>query len=141
GPRAGTTNGSSASSSNAGPPYNASSGASATGGGAGAGSGAASQGQATSTAAPVAAPDLPVVSGLTPDRGPRSGGTWVTIEGSGFTGTTVVRFGSHAARFVVLSDSRLRAEAPAGAAGSVDVEVTTPPGTSVPSPSGRYSYQ
>lgn len=40
----------------------------------------------------VAVPD-PVVTGMTPDRGPRGGGTRVQVSGRGLGGTTQVRFG------------------------------------------------
>jgi len=73
----------------------------------------------------------PVIDSLTPASGPATGNTSVQIRGSGFTGTTAVRFGSAAASFVVNSDASISAEVPAGT-GSVDVTVTTPIGTSAP---------
>ncbi|NVM97828.1 hypothetical protein G6035_04015 [Arthrobacter sp. SDTb3-6] len=54
----------------------------------------------------------------------------VTISGSGFTGTTGVKFGaSNATSFQVVSDTSLTAVMPAGSAGSAQITVTTPNGT------------
>jgi hypothetical protein len=69
-----------------------------------------------------------------PDSGRTSGGTAVTVTGSGFTGTTAVRFGSaDAGSFTVKDDSSLTAVAPPGS-GTADVTVTTPGGTSAARP-------
>jgi len=81
------------------------------------------------------------VTGVEPDEGPLAGGTSVTITGSGFTGATGVSFGStSAASFKVNSDSSITAVAPADK-GTVDVEVTTPAGTSPTSPADQFSYR
>lgn len=70
------------------------------------------------------------VTSVGPNRGPRDGGTVVTITGSGFSKATAVRFGQSDARsFTVTSDSSITAVAPAGS-GIVDVTVTTAAGTS-----------
>lgn len=83
----------------------------------------------------------PTVTGLLPSSGPIGGGTWVTISGSGFAGTTGVRFGTaQALAVVVVSGTELRAEAPPHAAGTVDVVVTVPDGTSATSPADGYTY-
>ena len=72
----------------------------------------------------VAAP--PSIGSLTPAVGPVTGGTSVTIAGTGFTGATAVTFGgTPAASFSVGSDTSISATAPAHAAGAVDVTVTT----------------
>ena len=78
----------------------------------------------------------PIVSTLTPNSGPVAGGT-TTITGSGFTGTTQVRFGSLTSAFTVNSDNQVSATAPAGS-GTVPVTVTTPGGTSTGN--APYSY-
>ena len=75
----------------------------------------------------------PTVTGVTPNHGPPSGGSRVTITGTNFTGATVVRFGPvEAPSFEVESDTRIVAEAPAFAGGEEDaagVYVTTSGGT------------
>ncbi|MGW0616268.1 IPT/TIG domain-containing protein [Streptomyces sp. NPDC002765] len=80
----------------------------------------------------VAAP-TPVVTGLAPSNGPTSGGTSVTLTGTGFTGATAVTFaGVPAASFTVNSASQITAVTPSGSAGAAVVTVTTPGGTSAP---------
>ncbi|MFF2148937.1 IPT/TIG domain-containing protein [Kitasatospora sp. NPDC058190] len=71
----------------------------------------------------------PVITALSPASGPTGGTNIVTINGSGFTGATLVQFGSASALFTVVSDAQITATAPAGT-GSVPVTVTTPAGTS-----------
>jgi hypothetical protein len=64
----------------------------------------------------------PTVSGFTPTAGPETGGTVVTITGTGFTGTDDVLFGGDsAADFTVDSDTQITATTPAGTG---DVPVT-----------------
>ena len=83
---------------------------------------------------------LPVVGGLGPTSGSANGGTTVVVRGTGFTGASAVNFGGYAANFVVNSDAMLTAIAPAQAAAVVDVTVATPAGTSSTSPSDRFTY-
>ncbi|MGW2562063.1 IPT/TIG domain-containing protein [Streptomyces sp. NPDC001514] len=71
----------------------------------------------------------PVVSSLNPNKGPTAGGTAVTINGSGFTGVTAVRFGTVSASFTVISTSQITATSPAGS-GTVNVTVVATSGTS-----------
>lgn len=72
----------------------------------------------------------PVLAEVDPARGPTSGGNTVTLSGSGFTGATMVKFGTTAATsFTVVSAVQITAVAPAGA-GTVPVTVTTAGGTS-----------
>jgi hypothetical protein len=83
---------------------------------------------------------LPTVTGLVPTNGPAAGGTAVQIAGTGFTGATAVLFGTNGATsFTVDSDTQISAVSPAGS-GIVDVVVTAPTGTSVPSAGSRFSY-
>ena len=80
----------------------------------------------------------PKVTGVSPSEG--SPGTRVSIVGSGFTGTTAVRFGTTAATGVtVVSDTALSVTAPPGH-GAVAVTVTTPSGTSAASPADQFTY-
>ncbi len=82
----------------------------------------------------------PTITSITPVRGPAAGGTTVTITGTGFTGATAVHFGATAApSFTVYSDVEIRAVSPAGA-GTVDVTVTTPGGTSTTSSADHFTY-
>ncbi len=83
----------------------------------------------------------PVVKSLTPASGSTAGGSTVTISGTSFTNATDVSFGSVAATsFTVLSETLIVAVAPAQAAGTVDVRVTTPSGTSAIVTADQFSY-
>ncbi len=82
----------------------------------------------------------PVVDGLDTTGGPVDGGTTVTIWGSGFTGATEVDFGGVPADFVVLDDNSITVTSPPGDAGTVDVTVTTPLGTSPIGPGDQFTY-
>jgi hypothetical protein len=81
----------------------------------------------------------PTVTRLLPNHGSTAGGMSVEILGKGLTGASAVRFGSVASSsFVVHSDESISAIAPAEAAGSVPVTVTTPNGTSGEGP--RFTF-
>jgi hypothetical protein len=83
----------------------------------------------------------PTVTVVTPATGNTAGGPLVTVLGTGFTGSTAVKFGTAtASSFTVLSDTALTVNAPAGSAGTVDVTVTTPSGTSSTGSADHYSY-
>jgi hypothetical protein len=72
----------------------------------------------------------PTVTAISPNQGPTSGGTAVTITGTNFTGATGVTMGGAAATSVaVVNATTITATTPAHAAGAVDVAVTTPGGT------------
>ncbi len=73
----------------------------------------------------------PAVTALSPAEGACNGATIVTITGANFTssGMTVV-FGTVPATFTYLSSTQIVAVAPVQGAGVVDVQVTTPGGTS-----------
>ena len=82
----------------------------------------------------------PTVSGLAPNTGGSSGGTAVTVSGTNFTGATAVAFGANpATSFTVNNATTITATAPAGS-GSVDVQVTTPQGTSATSANDQFTY-
>ncbi|MFZ7336941.1 autotransporter domain-containing protein [Comamonas jiangduensis] len=88
----------------------------------------------------VAAGAIPVVSAIAPSSGPSSGGTTVTITGTGFGGATAVTFGaSSATGFTVNSATQITATAPAGT-GTVDIRVTTAGGTSATSAADQFTY-
>jgi len=83
----------------------------------------------------------PSVSSVSPTTGPKTAGTLVTITGSNLSGATAVKFGSTAASgFTVVSAASITATAPAGSAGTVDVTVTTPGGTSATNSGDHYTY-
>ncbi|MFJ7199736.1 MULTISPECIES: IPT/TIG domain-containing protein [unclassified Streptomyces] len=76
---------------------------------------------------------VPVITVVAPSSGPASGGTSVTLTGTGFTGATAVTFaGIPATSFTVNSASQITAVTPAGNAGAAVVTVTTPGGVSAP---------
>lgn len=83
------------------------------------------------TAAPAAAgaDPAPILTSVTPNSGQTTGGTPVTLTGTGFLGATAVQFGTAAAGYTVVSDTEISATSPAGA-GTVAVTVTAPSGTS-----------
>jgi hypothetical protein len=73
---------------------------------------------------PNTAQEPPTVSGISPNNGPATGGTVVTIAGTNFTGTSQVNFGNvPATSFTVNSDQSITATAPGQSAGPVDVTV------------------
>jgi hypothetical protein len=82
----------------------------------------------------------PSVTGLSLTSGSTGGGTVVSISGSGFTGATAVNFGSVAAAFTVQTDGWITATAPPQAAGTIDVTVMTPSGTSSTGPADQFTY-
>ncbi|HLX88505.1 MAG TPA: IPT/TIG domain-containing protein [Acidimicrobiales bacterium] len=98
--------------------------------------GVASGASATSTA--------PNVGAVVPDHGPTvvpNGGWFVTITGTNLFGASAVTFGGvPAVSFVAKSNSVIKAFAPSGTAGTVDVEVTTSAGTNSPTASDDFTY-
>jgi hypothetical protein len=92
----------------------------------------------------------PVITSVSPNSGSIYGGNYggsthtafnVVITGSNFTGVTAVAFGSTpAVSFTFNSDTQITAVAPAQAAGTVDIRVTTAPGTSAVSNADKYTY-
>ena len=96
---------------------------------------------ATSTASQFTYEAAPTVAGISPIAGPLGGGTPVTIIGTGFTGATVVDFGtSPATNLDVVNDTTITANSPAGT-GTVDVTVTSPGGTSATSTADQFTYE
>ena len=93
---------------------------------------------AVSSPTPQSTPDI---TSLSPIVGDISGGTSVTLTGTGFTGTTAVDFGSTpAASFTVNSSSSVTAVSPAGMAGTVDVTAINSFGTSATSSADHFTY-
>ena len=74
---------------------------------------------------------VPTVTEMGPTSGTTSGGTSVTIAGTGLFGATAVNFGgTGATSFTVNSATQITATTPAHVAGTVEVTVTTAGGTS-----------
>lgn len=87
-------------------------------------------------------PTPPAVTGVSPASGPTAGGTTVKITGSHLTGATNVKFGNQdASSLNVDNDGQITATAPPGSAGTIDITVTTPAGTSATTPADQYTYQ
>jgi hypothetical protein len=82
----------------------------------------------------------PKVTSISPSSGPTAGGTSVTITGTGFTGATTVRFGSVSAMFALKSSTKIVAVSPAQSAGTRDISVITPGGTTVAVTADRFTY-
>ncbi len=83
----------------------------------------------------------PTVTSISPAAGPTAGGTSVTITGTNFTGATAVKFGTtDADSYTVDSATQITATAPAHAASTVDVTITTASGTSATSANDQFTY-
>ncbi|MGA2522145.1 MAG: IPT/TIG domain-containing protein [Acidimicrobiales bacterium] len=84
----------------------------------------------------------PVIQGVRPKAGSTLGGNHVTISGADFTNITAVDFGSTPATdFIVDSPNAITAEAPAHAAGTVDITVTNLSGTTSPTDNAdKYTF-
>ena len=81
----------------------------------------------------------PALFSAAPFTGPAAGGTAVTLIGTNLTGTTAVTFGGVAATsVVVVNDNTVTCVTPAVAAGVVDVNLTTPYGTTALT--GGFTY-
>jgi hypothetical protein len=84
---------------------------------------------------------VPTVTGIAPAKGPLTAGTVVTITGTNLAGPTGVKFGATAATAVTeVSPTQVKATAPAGSAGTVDITVTTSGGTSIANAADKYTY-
>ncbi|MFF1960340.1 IPT/TIG domain-containing protein [Streptomyces sp. NPDC058220] len=83
--------------------------------------------------------DGPTIGTLTPDSGPPTGGTAVTIPGTGLTTTQSVTFDGIPAPFTVINDTTVSAVTPPtgdGEPGPAEVVVTTTGGTAA----GDFTY-
>jgi hypothetical protein len=94
-------------------------------------------------------PAGPTVSSVTPNHGPIAGGTLVKVVGTELSGATKVEFGTTAvscpsstagAVCTLKSGTEIEVDAPAHAAGAVDVKVTTAAGTSPTGNGDAYTY-
>ena len=87
-------------------------------------------------------PPVPTVSGVSPSSGPTTGGTTVTITGTGLSSATSVDFGpgNTSQNFTVDNPTTITAVVPSGALGTADVTVTTSEGTSSTSAADQFTY-
>ncbi len=86
-------------------------------------------------------PPVPVVTGLNPASGSTLGNMSIMILGSGFNGATRIHFnGASTNNFSVIADTAISVNVPAGSAGTVDVTVTTPGGTSATVSADHFAY-
>ena len=84
-------------------------------------------------------PVTPVVTSVTPTQGPETGGTVVTIIGSGFTGADEVLFGTiPGTGFTVISDTVIRVTSPAGVGSTAVTIVGATAGDNIPA--GNFTY-
>lgn len=84
---------------------------------------------------------IPNVKKVTPKEGPASGGTEVTITGTGFNEVTGVRFGTTAAiKYTVRSSEEIKAEAPTHVDGTIDIRVTSREGESETKTADHYTF-
>jgi hypothetical protein len=87
------------------------------------------------------APLPPTVTGVSPNSGPVSGGTPVTITGTNFSGATAVYFGLLSATPVnVVKSTQITVLSPSDSPGVVDVVVVTPGGASAVTPADEFTY-
>ena len=83
--------------------------------------------------------DTPTITGINPNSGPTTGGTSITITGTGFEDGATLSIGSGTAASVnVINDTTITAVTPSGTAGAVDVVVTTSGGSGTLA--GGYTY-
>jgi len=85
---------------------------------------------------------VPTITAVNPNQGPGSGGSLVQLLGTNFSSVTKITFGgARVLTYSILSSSEIDVVVPeAILAGSVDITVTTPNGSSAPSPSDVYTY-
>jgi hypothetical protein len=83
---------------------------------------------------------VPTITSISPTSGPVAGGTNVTITGTGFTEVSKVLFGPTVSIFTVNSSTQITVISPPSSAGTVDVTVTTPGGTSAIGTADRFTY-
>ncbi len=83
----------------------------------------------------------PTVTSISPGTGTGSGGTSITINGSGFSNVTGVKFGTTAATsYSVVSNSQITAISPSHNPGTIDVTVVTTGGTSATSSADQFVF-
>lgn len=101
------------------------------------------QGQRTAITHPDTTVPVPAVTSVSPASTSTAGGALITATGSGFTGMTALKVGSTTVAttaWTLLNDGEVAFVAPAESAGALDVEVTTPGGTSAHTAADQLTY-
>jgi hypothetical protein len=80
----------------------------------------------------------PEITAVTPNSGPASGGTTVTITGIDLTYASGVEFGGVPASYTIVSSNEIIANSPAESAGRVDVQLKV--GSLVDSSAAYFTY-
>ena len=94
----------------------------------------------SATGSPASAADAPALTGVSPSTAPFTGGTAVTLTGTGFVvGAGVTFNGAAATNVVVASSTQITADLPLGVEGPAIIEVTNPD-TQSGTLSGAFSY-
>jgi hypothetical protein len=101
--------------------------------------GAAAPYSPTRLTAQLVCPPVPVVTSVSPSKGPYTGGTAVTITGSNLDNATVF-FGPTQATITSNSATQVVATSPAHVAGTVDLIVRTGNGTSATSAADAFTF-
>jgi hypothetical protein len=90
----------------------------------------------TATAAP------PVITSVTPNEGPETGGTTVTIKGEHLETATEAKFGTTpATELKTISPTEITVKNPAHTPGTIDVTITTPTATSTTTTADHFTYK
>jgi large repetitive protein len=83
----------------------------------------------------------PEITRVSPDSGPTTGGTTVTITGADFTPVIEVAFGAVPASYTIVSSTEIIATSPAESAGTVTVQMRDVAGwTPYPGDDGEFTY-
>lgn len=82
----------------------------------------------------------PTITSVSPSSGPTAGGTTVTVTGTNFLGATQLTIGGTAVPFTIHSATSISFVTPAKTAGTVDIRVTTPAGTSANTSADNFTY-
>ncbi|WP_330177520.1 IPT/TIG domain-containing protein [Streptomyces sp. NBC_01498] len=83
--------------------------------------------------------EAPTITSVSPGSGPAEGGTAVTVTGTGLEGADITFGPGNPATDVTCTDTTCTVTAPPGT-GTVDVQATTPGGTSAVTSAGQYTY-
>jgi IPT/TIG domain len=81
---------------------------------------------------------VPTLTSLNPTSGPAAGGTSITISGTNLSGASSVTFGGNPGTITANTSSQITVTTPPGAAGAIDVVVTTAAGS--PTLTNGYTY-